>query len=85
MDQGIHMSDAIYVRVENIFRDILTDQQFETLHPTATMDDVDGWDSMSFLEIIMALESEFNIDIDVLDAAKLVSIPNILDYLRSKS
>jgi hypothetical protein len=40
------MSDAIYVRVENIFRDILTHQQFETLHPTATMDDVDGWDSM---------------------------------------
>jgi acyl carrier protein len=79
------MSDKIYERVENIFRDILTDRQFEAFHPNATMDDVDGWDSMSFLEIVMALESEFNIRIDGLDAASLISVPNIIAYLRSKS
>ena len=79
------MSDEVYMRVENTFRSILTDQQFEAFHPEATMDDVEGWDSLSFLDIIMSLENEFDIRIDGLDAASLISVANILAYLRSQS
>ena len=82
---GMHMTDEIYKRVEKIFREILTDQQFESFHPNATMEDVDGWDSMSFLEIIMGLENEFKLRVDGLDAAGLISVPNILLYLGSKN
>lgn len=79
------MTEELYQRVESIFREILTDQQFESFHPNATMDDIDGWDSMSFLEIIIALEGEFNLRIDGLDATGLISVSNILTYLGSKS
>lgn len=77
------MSDDVYARVENIFRNILDERQFKAFHANATMDEVDGWDSMSFLEIIMSLESEFHLRIDGLDAANLISVPNIIAYLRA--
>lgn len=79
------MSDEIYQRVENIFHNMLTEEQMQALNPRATMDDVEGWDSLNFLDMIMGLESTFNIRIDGLDAASLTTIPNIIEYLESKS
>lgn len=79
------MSDEIYQRVENIFRNMLTEEQMQALNPRATMDDVEGWDSLNFLDMIMGLESTFNIRIDGLDAASLTTIPNIIEYLESKA
>jgi len=79
------MSDEIYERVSHVFRTMLTEEQMGALNPQATMDDVEGWDSMNFLEMIMGLESAFGIRIDGLDAASLTSIPNIIEYLGSKT
>lgn len=79
------MSDEIYERVSDIFRTILTDEQMESLHPGASMDDVEGWTSLNFLEVIMGLEGSFGIRIDGLDAANLTSIPNIIEYLGSNT
>ncbi len=79
------MSDETYQRVAKIFSSVLTDEQFSGFSAEATMDEVDGWDSLSFLEIIMAMESEFDIRIDGLDAAELISLPNILAYLKKQS
>ena len=79
------MSDEIYERVSDVFRTMLTDEQMGALKPDATMDEVDGWDSLNSLDMIMGLESTFGIRVDGLDAASLISIPNILEYLRSNS
>ena len=79
------MSDDTYQRIEDVFRSMLSDEQMGALSPEATMDDVEGWDSLNFLEMIMGLESAFSIRIDGLDAANLTSIPSIIEYLRSHS
>lgn len=79
------MSSEIYQRVAKIFATMLTDLQMEALHPAATMDDVEGWDSLSFLDMIMGLESEFGLRIDGLDAVNLTTIPSIIEYLQNHS
>jgi len=79
------MSDEIYARISDVFRTMLTEEQMGALHPGATMDDVEGWDSLNFLDMIMGLESTFGIRIDGLDAANLTSIPNIIEYLGSNT
>jgi acyl carrier protein len=79
------MSDEVYERVKGIFREMLTEKQFAAFHPEVTMDDIDGWDSMTHLEIIVGLEAEFNIRIDGLDAASMISVPSILEYLRAET
>ena len=79
------MSEDIYERVSSVFRTMLTEEQMGALNAQATMDDVDGWDSMNFLDMIMGLEATFGIRIDGLDAANLTSIPNIIEYIRSNT
>lgn len=79
------MSDEIYQRVSDVFRTMLSDEQMQALNPAATMDDVEGWDSLNFLDMIMGLESTFSIRIDGLDAANLTTIPNIIEYLQSNA
>lgn len=79
------MSDEIYRRVSEVFRNMLTEEQMQALSPQATMDDVEGWDSLNFLDMIMGLESSFDIRIDGLDAASLTTIPNIIEYLESRA
>jgi len=70
--------------VTEVFRKILTDEQFAGFNLGATMDEVDGWDSLNFLNIIVELENAFEIRIDGLDAATLTSVPNILEYLENR-
>lgn len=43
-----------------------------------------GWDSMATTNIIISLEEKFNLEIDLDDAEKFVSIRNILEILESK-
>lgn len=40
-----------------------------------------GWDSLAATNIIVALEEEFDIDIEIDDAEKFISVENILKIL----
>jgi len=75
--------DNVSELVTEVFSKILTEEQFAGFNLEASMDDVDGWDSLNFLNIIMELENAFNIRIDGLDAATMTSVPNILEYLQN--
>lgn len=77
------MIDNSLERIEAVFKSVLTEEQAASFSPTASTDDIDGWDSLNFLSIIMGLENEFNIRIDGLDAATMTSVPNILEYLET--
>lgn len=79
------MSDAIYQRVAGVFGTVLGEEGISTFSPQSTIDDVDGWDSLNFLDIIMGLEKEFDIRIDGLDAANLTTVPSIVDYLQNNT
>jgi len=43
-----------------------------------------GADSLDIVELIMAMEEEFDIEIPDEDAEKLISVKNVQDYLDSK-
>ncbi len=43
-----------------VFRQVFADPEI-TLAPDTTANDVDGWDSMSHVNLIMAVENRFNI------------------------
>jgi acyl carrier protein len=43
-----------------------------------------GADSLDIVELIMAMEEEFDIEIPDEDAEKLASVKNVQDYLESK-
>lgn len=46
-------------------------------------DDLEGWDSVGHLNLMLALEQEFSVALEVEDLSALTSVPEILDYLKS--
>ncbi len=62
-------------------------QQFEldpeTITPDTNLIDDLGADSLDVVELIMSLEDEFGINISDEDAANLVTVGRIVDYLEN--
>lgn len=52
--------DQILAKVEEIFRDILDNEDI-TLTFETTADDIEEWDSLSHIQLIVAIEKEFKI------------------------
>ena len=54
----------------------------EAITRTSTHDDVAGWDSLGHVNLMMALEQTFDVQLEVEDFPELNSVPAILSYLR---
>lgn len=52
--------EEIYSRLTQIFRDVLEDDTI-TLTPSTTADDIDAWDSLSHVQLIVAAEQDFGV------------------------
>ena len=46
--------------VQNIFRDVLDDDEISISYDT-TAEDVDEWDSLNHIQLVVAIEKHFNI------------------------
>lgn len=72
----------IFDKLKEIIKDELG---FETDNLTliSTLEDM-GADSLDAVELIMALEEAYDIEIDETDALKFTSLGNIVSYIESK-
>ncbi|MEM9253808.1 MAG: acyl carrier protein [Pseudomonadota bacterium] len=51
---------------------------------TTTMDDIEEWDSLGHVHIMVALEQAFDLYLEVDDFAELNTVPAILAFLESE-
>jgi acyl carrier protein len=51
----------------------------------STMEEIEEWDSLGHVHIMVALEQAFDLYMDVDDFAELDSVPAILQYLESEN
>jgi acyl carrier protein len=49
--------------------------------PDLEQEDLENWDSLQHLNLMLALEQEFGVTLDVDELATLTSVPAILKYL----
>jgi acyl carrier protein len=52
-----------------------------SLNATSSPESVEGWDSMGHLNLVAALEKEFEVSIDIGDAMEMVSVRRIREIL----
>lgn len=65
-------------RLNAVFREVFDDDTL-TVDTETTAADVDGWDSLSHINLIVAVESEFNIRFS---QRELLTFKNVGDLLR---
>lgn len=56
----------------------------EQLHDAATMNDIAGWDSLTHMDLIMAIEESFDLELDGDEIADMTSIGAIRKLLSGK-
>jgi acyl carrier protein len=69
--------------IKEIVRDITGDDDAEITEAT-TFEDVDGWDSVSNVKIILGIEDEFSIRFDVDEISSVENVAHLLDITTSK-
>ncbi len=73
--------------VEQRVKEIIADQlgvEIEKITPEAKFVDDLGADSLDVVELIMAFEEEFSVEIPDEDAEKIATVGDVLNYIKSK-
>ncbi|HHT01550.1 MAG TPA: acyl carrier protein [Firmicutes bacterium] len=78
------MSDAIFEKVKEIAVDQLGVDEDEVTMESSFLDDL-GADSLDIVELVMAIEEEFNVEIPDEDAEKIRSVGDAVEYIKAKS
>ncbi len=67
-------------KLEEIFRDIFDDEKIRLNEKTALLD-IENWDSLQNIHVLVAIEGEFGLRISVEEAASLETIGQMLDVI----
>ena len=77
----IMSSEEIFEKIKNIIIEQLQVSETAVTEEASFIDDL-GADSLDLVELIMALEEEFGIEIPDGDAEKVVTVSDVVDYIK---
>jgi acyl carrier protein len=75
--------NAVLTEVQAIFRDIL-DEEDITLTETTTANDVEGWDSLTHIQLIVAIEKHFKIKFTSKEILSWKNVGEMIDSITKK-
>lgn len=73
----------IYRELTGIFRDILDEDNLE-LRPSLTAAEVPEWDSFNHINLIVAVESKFEIKFQTAELESLQTVGHLADLIQAK-
>lgn len=76
-------TDEILGKLNNLFRDIFDDDSLD-LGPETTADDVEEWDSVSHITMIVAVEQMFGIKIKTAEIESLKNVGDLVQIISAK-
>ncbi len=74
-------SEEVFERVKNIIVEQLGVTENTVTLEASFVDDL-GADSLDIVELVMALEEEFDMEIPDTDAEKVVTVGDVVDYIK---
>lgn len=79
------MNEAqIYDRLKEIFEDVFDDDTIE-LTPETSAKDVDGWDSLTHMRLILSVERAFKTKFSTAEIGKLNNVGDLVALIKSRS
>jgi acyl carrier protein len=70
----------IYEELTEIFRDIFDDDEL-VIGDETTADDIEDWDSLEQINLLVAIEKKFNIKIRLGDVSGLENVGRMVDLI----
>lgn len=78
------MDDAgVYARLTEIFEDVFDDEIKVT--PELSAKDVDGWDSLSHIRLILTIEKKFKIKFSTSEVGRLENVRDLVALISERA
>ena len=74
----------IYLRLREIFEDVFDDDSIEVA-PQLSAKDVDGWDSLTHIRLILTVEKAFKIKFSTTEIGKLQNVGDLVALIQSRA
>jgi acyl carrier protein len=79
------MDDAqLYSRLTSVFHDVFDDETIEVT-PQLTAMDVDGWDSLTHIRLILTVEKAFKVKFSTSEIGKLENVGQLAALIKGRS
>ena len=76
-------NDQILDRLQEIFRDVLNDQNL-TILPKMSAEDIEDWDSLSHVNLIVSIQKDFKIKFKLGEVETLNNIGDMIELIKQK-
>ena len=75
--------EYVYQQMNQIFRNVFDDEDIE-LHDETNAEDIEDWDSLEQINLIVAIENEFEMMFDMAEVAELANVGEMVDLILKK-
>lgn len=77
------MREEVKNKVSAIFKDVFDDDSLVITDATNSSD-IEDWDSLEHIALIVSMEKEFNLKFDIKEVNKLENVGQMIDLIVSK-
>jgi len=77
-------NDAIRSRLTTVFRDVFDDDAL-VVHSAMTADDVDGWDSLTHVRLMLSVERAFATRFTASEIGRLKTVGDLIELIARKT
>jgi acyl carrier protein len=76
-------SDPTYAKLTTIMRDVFEDDALEP-RPDMTANEVDGWDSLSHLRLVMTVQKAFGVKFSASEIGRMKNVGDLANLIQVK-
>jgi acyl carrier protein len=77
-------AEEIKKSLTEIFRDVLDNDSINLSRET-TAADIEEWDSLAHISLLVTIEKEFNVKLDLVEIKQLANVGDMIDLIQRKA
>ena len=75
--------EEVYETLNGVFQDVFDDESI-VVNDDTTSEDVDGWDSLEHINLIVAVEQEFGVKFNMGQVVSMKNVGEMVDIILSQ-
>ena len=75
--------EEVYERLNEVFRDVFDDEDI-TVNDATTADDIEDWDSLEHINLVVAVEKEFRIKFNMGEVNSFKNVGEMVDIILAR-
>lgn len=75
--------EDVFKRVNEVFQDVFDDESIVVVDAT-NANDIEDWDSLEHINLVVAIEKEFNIKFEMAEVGKMKNVGEMVDIILTR-